>query len=75
MSEIYLSVVVPVYNEEGAIADLHREIVNMAIGLSSFAIATGGTSDQRLTARIKRRQPMLRSSSSMTDRKIGLRTC
>lgn len=29
-SEIFLSIVVPVYNEEGACANLHREIVQMA---------------------------------------------
>lgn len=36
-SEIFLSVVVPVYNEQDCIADLHREIVQMANGLQSMA--------------------------------------
>lgn len=36
-SEIFLSIVVPVYNEQDCIADLHREIVQMANGLRPTA--------------------------------------
>lgn len=34
-SYMFLSIIVPVYNEEGACANLHREILNMAKGLET----------------------------------------
>jgi len=39
---LYLSVIVPVYNEEGAVANLHREILAMCLGMGRGERVVGG---------------------------------